>query len=732
MKRMIHIFSPIMLSVLLLVSCNKEVKETGETTVVSAQIIGTESLVDGSSKEFSSFNIVPLECDYIYETDLIDNDIYMVVVKDYFNEDAKGQTTYAPKYSVQKSDMLGNVSLISKLDIDEAFGFCFIDSDTLAYVCNDGISLIDIKTGNVIKEITDAGLSSDSDIYSRDCVLDRCKDGFVASYTHRCVKYDMSGEETGRIYCEEFSHLGALHAYFEFSGKEYAASYSFSEIGFYELDFENEAYTKTRGSYLKLDSDTPYMCGTGNYLYQNGVNDVVCLSPTDEEYVVSAKDKNMLLTGVIGDEGDYCFDVLGSNLFVNIYNSTPIPQIRVIYEVSGLNLNSRQIIRASVASSVMTDPGLKSAVAEFNMSQSDYMIVLESEVFHDESGNDIQAEVIASLLKGDMPDLFIGSQFNPDYLAKAGLLEDLSDYVSSSELIGSDIKKLMLSGGNGCYYIFPGYLQDGYVGKGKTFTGIDPRIGSIQITDDLYGSQPAVMIADPVIRNELSVAGSSGGHVDQDRVEKILSYALKSGQSFYTGMYTMMDDVYSDNCKLARFNSSFSDFRHMYSELDGDIYYAGYPSVDEHLRPASCVCQVSVMADSEYKDAIYDFLDILLSYENQRQILCSQQGYTPVNDQVLEEYFNCLTDPQSIKDPIEEYWYEEATRIDESEISVSEIEQYKILKCSPNCIIDSEDSGLWNILFEEMDSYYSSNKSVNEIAMSLTARLNLYLDENYN
>lgn len=719
------------ISVSLLSSCNREKETTDASESRSMPVVGFDELVDGSAREYTSFNILLDDCDYIYEVEQIKNEIYLVVESDNYIEDSKGQKDINFEYSVQASDMQGNVSLISKIDIDEAFGFCFVDSDIVASVNNNGIDLIDIKTGKIIKEITDAGLVSDSDIYSRDCVLDRCKDGFVASYTHKCVKYDISGEEIGRIESEEFNHSGASHAYLEFGDKEYAVSYSGMKVVFYELDFENKSYMKTREASLNMGDGAAYISGTGNYLYQYGSNDVLCLSPTEEESVICAKDSNMLLTGVIGDEGDYRFDVLGNNMFVNIYNSTPIPQIRVIYESSDLNLSSRQIVRASVASSDMTDPGLKSAVAEYNMSQSDYLIVLESEVFYDETGKDIQAEVMSSLINGDIPDLVIGSQFNPIYLANAGLLEDLSDYIASSDSIDENIKRLMLSG-DGCYYLFAGYCQDGYVGKGENFTGIDPEIGSLPFTDNLYGSQPAIMIVDPVIRNEVAMAGLSDQHIDQTRIETILSYALKSGGSYSTSMPTMLDNVYSDTCRLARFDfGDFGSFRYMYSKLGGDIFYAGYPSVDEQLRPATSVCQVSIMADSEYKDAIYDFLDILLSYDNQRQILCSQQGYIPVNAQVMEDYFDCLTDPQIIKDPIGEYWYENATIYEKSSITASEIEQYKMLKCSPNCILASVDQRLWNIIFEEIESYYLSDKSVNEIATSLTSRLNLYLDENY-
>jgi len=41
------------------------------------------------------------------------------------------------------------------------------------------------------------------------------------------------------------------------------------------------------------------------------------------------------------------------------------------------------------------------------------------------------------------------------------------------------------------------------------------------------------------------------------------------------------------------------------------------------------------------------------------------------------------------------------------------------------------DWGVFNIIYDETMSFYSQNKSSDEIARSLQSRLNVYVDENY-
>ena len=58
------------------------------------------------------------------------------------------------------------------------------------------------------------------------------------------------------------------------------------------------------------------------------------------------------------------------------------------------------------------------------------------------------------------------------------------------------------------------------------------------------------------------------------------------------------------------------------------------------------------------------------------------------------------------------------------------ITDYKAMVNSVDAVI-SYDWGLYNIICDEINSYYLQNKSTDEIAKTLQSRIDLYVSENY-
>ena len=65
-----------------------------------------------------------------------------------------------------------------------------------------------------------------------------------------------------------------------------------------------------------------------------------------------------------------------------------------------------------------------------------------------------------------------------------------------------------------------------------------------------------------------------------------------------------------------------------------------------------------------------------------------------------------------------------------SAVSEETIEEYKRMIDSIDTI-RTMDWGAYNIICEEIASYYTQNRSVEQIAETLDARLTLYIQENY-
>ncbi len=84
-----------------------------------------------------------------------------------------------------------------------------------------------------------------------------------------------------------------------------------------------------------------------------------------------------------------------------------------------------------------------------------------------------------------------------------------------------------------------------------------------------------------------------------------------------------------------------------------------------------------------------------------------------------------LSDPNSVVD-------EDMRRfvLGKSAVSAETIEEYKRMIDSIDTI-RTMDWGVYNIICEEIASYYTQNRSVEQIADTLDARLSLYAQENY-
>lgn len=161
------------------------------------------------------------------------------------------------------------------------------------------------------------------------------------------------------------------------------------------------------------------------------------------------------------------------------------------------------------------------------------------------------------------------------------------------------------------------------------------------------------------------------------------------------------------------------------SELNDSFVYLGFPSVYGSSHGIQPDGHVAISADTKNPEVCLQIIKCMLSDDVQEIELGEHNN--PVINKVFEDYCEYAAAPESVPES-EIAWHS----IVNGRRAVPEwiISDYQSMVKSVDYVI-SYDWGLYNIICDEINSYYLQNKSVEDISKTLQSRLDLYVSENY-
>ena len=393
---------------------------------------------------------------------------------------------------------------------------------------------------------------------------------------------------------------------------------------------------------------------------------------------------------------------------------------------------------------VYTDEILAWAVYNFNTQNDKYRVVLEeySDEFSSSTPQEAQ-EAQLRLLKyfndGHAPDVFYGDRFDYEYLGHSGMIMDMLPFFDNDSSLqftdfSSSIQGVLLRDGKHCYSVFSGYYMDGYWGMKSDFPTNQISLTELQKKCQDSDKQFTATLSSPCIACESLVysVGSLWGAYDKPKIisrEQIVDFVnatidLGIDPSITWGGVCDMQAVYDGVCYLSTAGPSdiFTLAREEKKAHDR-LVYVGYPTIggSAHLLVPSGL--VGISASTRHADKCWVFVRNLLLTDMQKRVV--QYGKTPIRGDVLEMMFQSALNPSEVRD-------EDMRRfvLGQDEVSLDVVEDFRM---SVNSIdtIRTIDWGAYNIICEEVASYYTQNRSVEQIADSLDTRLSLYVQENY-
>ena len=628
------------------------------------------------------------------------------------------------------------------IDIDDSGfvmgGFCPIGNDRIVTSTYYGFDVFDVNTGTLLEQndelftILEGILPT---IYRRD-------NGFVMVKTDCMYLIGEDYKEVSRIQLPE-AELIPTNAYFYRDGKDYLVLGIENYFQYYEVDFSAKTLIPLCSNEdLGLSYDA--VCGTGGYAFDDYEGIIYEVDPLNKTKRELAYTGNMLIKPTLSSSWDpewHIFDE--SDYTIVYYNSSR--QVEILFMVPDTEYHLAQRTRLSVRGYAAGDSKpLAYAAYLYNISQDKYLMSIEN-YDEDEYGYQNAVEAQESRLKllkdftsGKAPDIFYGNGFDYDQMGRSGLVMDLSDFVKDSRNISEDkisknIYDLYFEDGH-CYKLFPGYSMYG-LWSSEEFTGDNDNmtleeLASSNYSPRIFGDEYACNIADYAIRYPIKRLIKNGEFIDESELEKIIRFAIDNGNSPNTSnnYFASSSTVGSKETSVYPTYISFINVYHSEQYgMDSKLRFVGFPTLDGSVHAGYPFGLVAVSAGTKYPEECMKFIDILFSDEVQKADLVN--NIIPVNKTIYDEALDMAQDRSKIGDDM--YYRQFFGDPDMGEnYSSEEIASYRKATESVDTIMIM-DWGLYNIITDEVNSYYQQKKDIKDIAHSMRSRIELYIEENY-
>ncbi len=390
------------------------------------------------------------------------------------------------------------------------------------------------------------------------------------------------------------------------------------------------------------------------------------------------------------------------------------------------------------------DESLQWAIYNFNTKNDKYRIVVEDyskdfSYLTPQEAQTAKLKLLKYFNEGNSPDIFYGEKFDYEYFGRSGMVMDLIPFFDKdSQLDLSDllpgVKKSLTPDGEHCYSLFSSFQLSGYYGLKSDFPNNQVSLSYIRnLSKDtgrpVTSSQSAPCIAvESLSYNFYKYWGAyeENKSISGDEVERFVSTVIDLGidPSVSWGSICSLQEVYNGQYYLANYgpNDIFELSREERNAHDR-ITYVGFPSLEGSVHLIHPKGLVGISSSTKFPEQCWDFIRELIMPETQKKAVMTHS--VPVNSDVFELMCRCASNPDSVSD-------EDMKRFVKGHTAVTQevIEDYTEIVNSVDTIC-AIDWGAYNIISEEISSYYTQKRTVKQIAETLDARLTLYVQENY-
>lgn len=415
-----------------------------------------------------------------------------------------------------------------------------------------------------------------------------------------------------------------------------------------------------------------------------------------------------------------------------------------------------------VLGGLTVNAGIRKRVIQYNRENDDYRVVIREY----ESCDDLNLAIVS----GDMPDILMAESL-PDgnsvsggnripiesYLAK-GLMADVGalieedEELSRTEFLENVFDAYSVDGK--LMYVVPSFTVFTMAAK-SSLVGDGDGWSMERMMEALDGMGPNARLLDGLSRNAfmetvMRYCGNDFIDVktgkcafDSPEFIKMMEYAYalpeerswagQSGEGEYEQQYlknrTLLMELH-----IWSFSQQVDErlFYRLNGYLGGDYTFVGFPSVSgktEGSGSKALICAQNLMtlsAGSDHLDGAWDFARYYLTDEYQKSL----ESSLPVNRQIFEEW--------AVEETRRPYYTDENGERVEYDLTLNQVvppldqSQLKevIALVESADAVPFEDNVVMNIINEELGSYFSGQKTAEDVAAIIQNRVQIYVKEN--
>lgn len=602
-----------------------------------------------------------------------------------------------------------------------------------AFMNSDGAAkFLDKNTGNDTKTVTPEFQAE---------FMAPVSDGFVIAGRREIAKYDQSGNCQASIRTQ---FPIEKNSYFEENGKSYViGGEEDGERSFYSVDFTSETASEA-ATLQEMNLATVDPCG--NYAFAaQGVykldieskqrtqlvawNNVDIRPPVkglEEKIYYPVSDRRFALEYIYGENDS---EVL---LFSKDEDYKPV--VKEVITIGGCL--------------VYQDLPLQWLVYQFNTSNSDYRVVLDeyARFYVGEDEEELRRgriDLMQYFNDGNTPDIFYGNTFDFEYMGRTGMVADLKPYLdrSSDDLqsLTDTAKNLMVNGQGACYQVFASYYLNGNIGLASHFS----EGSSISATDLYQKSRELEMLEYDCLRAKAAEIVDEAiiyrfpdlwGVYDKDKkisvedLKKLLDVAIHAQNEYGSGNSgTYFPDALTYDMALLACGmvGDIYSFAEKENSLRESISFVGFPGIDGSVHLAQPSCRLAMSTTAANSDKCWELMSGIFTEDVQKIAACSGVGEIPANKFVLKEICDAAMDPKSVSDEVIKSFVE-----NHPPVSQEVVNDYLQAVATADALY-IENRSLMFMVWDEVNSYYTQNRTTDQIAKTLYDRLELYAQENY-
>ncbi len=568
-------------------------------------------------------------------------------------------------------------------------------------------------------------------------------DGFVIAGRREIAKYDQAGNCQASIRTQ---FPIEKNSYFEENGKSYViGGEEDGERSFYSVDFTSETASEV-ATLREMNLATVDPCG--NYAFAaQGVykldieskqrtqliawNNVDIRPPVkglEEKTYYPVSDRQFALEYVYGEND--------SEVLLLSKDEDYQPVVKEVITIGGCM--------------VYQDLPLQWLVYQFNTSHSDYRVVLDeyARFYVGEDEAELRRgriDLMQYFNDGNTPDIFYGNTFDFEYMGRTGMVADLKPYLDRSpddlQSLTDAAKNLMVNGQGACYQVFASYWLNGNIGLTRHF----PEGSSISATDlyqksqdleileyDSFNAEAAGIVDEALIYRFPDLWGiyDKDKKLSIEDLKKLLDVAIAAQNEYgsgNSGTGTYFPDALRDDLTLLA-NGIVGDiysFAERENSLQESISFIGNPGIDGSVHLAHPSCRLAMSTTAADPDKCWELMSGIFTEDVQKIAACSGVGEIPANKFVLKEICDAAMDPKSVSDEVIKSFVG-----NQPPVSQDIVDDYLQAVATADALY-IENRSLMFMVWDEVNSYYTQNRTTDQIAKTLYDRLELYAQENY-